>query len=238
MSEEFPYPRFPIKRRFLKSIAAILFRLMARVEVIGKENLPSEGPIIVVGNHFNFADPAILIHILPWHLEFLAGTNRPAAPNRLTESIPEWWGVYNVQRGTSSRYAFNAASAIMKQNGILGIFPEGGAWATVLRPARPGVPLITATSKAPILPIGIDGMTELFPFKLFRRRPKITVRVGKPFGPYEVTGRGKERRAQLDQIGEDIMQKIAALLPPEQRGIYSDDPKLVEAAKAVSEFPW
>ncbi|MFK7804251.1 MAG: lysophospholipid acyltransferase family protein [Anaerolineae bacterium] len=237
MSEEFPYPRFPIKRRILKSIGKIIFRSIAKIEIIGKENLPETGPVIVVANHFSFADPSILIYALPWHLEFLAGTNRPAAPNKLTANMPELWGVYNVQRGTSSRYAFNASSAIMKQNGILGIFPEGGSWATVLRPARPGVPLITATSKAPILPIGIDGMTNLFPVKPFNR-PTVTLRVGKPFGPFEVTGRGKERRAQLDQIGSEIMQKIAELIPPEKRGIYSDDPKLVKAAEAVSEFPW
>ncbi|MFT5194148.1 MAG: 1-acyl-sn-glycerol-3-phosphate acyltransferase [Cellvibrionaceae bacterium] len=237
MSEEFPYPRFPIKRRIYKFIGAVIFKIFTKVEIIGKENLPEHGPVIVVANHFSFADPAILIHLLPWHLEFLAGTNRPAAPNKLTESLPELWGVYNVQRGTSSRYAFNASSAIMKQNGILAIFPEGGAWATVLRPARPGVPLIAAMSKAPILPIGIDGMTNLFPIKLFNR-PQITLTVGKPFGPYTVTGRGKGRRVQLDEIGNEIIQNIAKLLPPEQRGICADDPALVEAARAVSEFPF
>lgn len=237
MSEEFPYPRYPVKRRFLKFIAAVVFKIFAKVEIINPENLPQTGPIIVVANHFNFADPTILIHALPWHLEFLAGTNRPAAPNKIIDSMPDWWGVYNVQRGTSSRYAFNAANAIMKQNGILGIFPEGGAWANVLRPARPGVPLITATSQAPILPIGIDGMDKFFPLNPFRRK-KITVRIGEPFGPYEVTGRGKARRAQLDAIGEEIMQKIADLLPAEQRGILADDPELVKAAEAVSEFPW
>lgn len=237
MSQEFPYPRFPIKRRIIKLITALLFRLFAKVEIIGGENLPQTGPVIIVANHFSFADPALLINILPWHLEFLAGTNRPAAPNKLTASFPEWWGVYNVQRGTSSRYAFNAAAAIMKQNGILGIFPEGGAWAEVLRPARPGVPLITATSQAAILPIGIAGVPGLFPLNPFRRA-KITVRVGEQFGPYQVTGRGKERRVQLDAIGEEIMEKIANLLPPEQRGLWANDPKLVEEAKAVSEFPW
>jgi len=212
--------------------------MFAEVEIIGEENLPTHGPVIVVANHFHFADPAVLILLLPWHLEFLAGTQRPAAPNQLTASLPELWGVYNVQRGTSSRYAFNASSAIMRQNGILAIFPEGGAWAEVLRPARPGVPLITAMSQAPILPIGIDGMTNFFPLRPLFNRPKITLTVGKPFGPYHVTGRGKERRDQLDQIGEEVMQKIAELLPPEQRGILADDPKLVEEARAVSDFPW
>ena len=237
MSEEFVYPRFQFKRRIFKALTMLFFKLFARVEIIGQENLPKTGPVLVVANHFSFADPSILLNVLPWHLEYLAGTDRPAAPNKIFASFPEWWGVYNVQRGTSSRYAFNAATAIMKQNGILVIFPEGGAWAKVLRPARPGVPLITSISKAPILPIGIDGMTDIFPLTPFKRT-KITLRVGKQFAPFEVTGRGKERRVQLDQIGEQIMERIAELLPPEQRGLWADDPKLVEEAKAVSEFPW
>lgn len=239
MSEEFPYPRFQARRRFFKLVDAILFKMFAQVEIIGKENLPTKGPIMVVANHFSFADPSLLIHILPWHLEFLAGTNHPGAPNKLIGNMPKLWGVYKVHRGTSSRYAFKAASAIMEQGGILGIFPEGGVWATVLRPARPGVPLMAATSQAPILPIGIDGMDKMFPlkFNLFRRT-KITIRVGKPFGPFEVTGRGKERRTQLDDIGDEIMRKISELLPAEKRGLWADDPTLVEEAKAVSEYPW
>ena len=61
---------------------------------------------------------------------------------------------------------------------------------------------------------------------------------GKPFGPFQVTGRGRERRDQLDEIGHTIMREIAELLPEELRGSYSDDPALREAAKAFEAYPW
>ena len=60
------------------------------------------------------------------------------------------------------------------------------------------------------------------------------MRIGKPFGPYSVTGRGRERRRQLDAIGDEIMQHIADLIPADKRGAYSDDPA-VRAASQVTE---
>jgi hypothetical protein len=53
-----------------------------------------------------------------------------------------------------------------------------------------------------------------------------------------VDGRGRERREQLDEIGHEIMRHIAALLPPEKRGHYSDDPAIREAAKGTEVYPW
>ena len=64
------------------------------------------------------------------------------------------------------------------------------------------------------------------------------VRVGKPFGPFSVNGRGRERRQQLDEIGHEIMRRIADLIPPERRGHYSDDPAIREAAKGTEVYPW
>ncbi|NDJ78790.1 MAG: hypothetical protein GYB65_21275, partial [Chloroflexi bacterium] len=121
---------------------------------------------------------------------------------------------------------------------VLGIFPEGGSWAQVLRPARPGTAFLAAQSGAPILPIGIDGMTDLFPLVRRRKRAKITLNIGEPFGPFVAEGSGRQRREQLETIGHEIMGHIADLLPPERRGVYSPDPALREAAAAVAEYPY
>jgi hypothetical protein len=64
------------------------------------------------------------------------------------------------------------------------------------------------------------------------------VRIGKPFGPFSTTGRGRKRRRQLDEIGDEIMRHIAELIPPERRGFYSDDPAIREAAKGTEIYPW
>jgi len=64
------------------------------------------------------------------------------------------------------------------------------------------------------------------------------VTIGKPFGPFSTTGSGRERRAQLDEIGHEIMRHIAALIPPEKRGHYSEDPAIRAAAQGTEVYPW
>jgi len=120
---------------------------------------------------------------------------------------------------------------------VLGIFPEGGSWAQVLRPPRPGAAYLATRSNAPILPVGVYGLNDIFPLRV-TNRPTVTVHIGKPFGPFKITGRGRARREQLDRIGHTIMERIAALLPEEMRGRYSDDPAIREAAKPFEAYPW
>lgn len=224
-------------RRLLRWLSRLTLKTLTQFEVIGQENIPDSGPLLVVGNHFYFADPVAVLAALPFPLEFFAGTERPAAPT-IAKWIPELWKVYLVGRGTSSRYALKAAEHIMQQNGVLGIFPEGGAWAQVLRPPRPGTAYVATRTGARILPIGITGMTETFSALWQGKRTRLTIRIGQPFGPYRANGRGRERREQLDAIGHDIMQHIAALLPPEEHGVYATDLNLRAAADAVAVYPW
>ena len=91
---------------------------------------------------------------------------------------------------------------------------------------------------APLLPVGIHGLNDVFPALGKGKRAKVTVRIGKPFGPFTVTGRGRERREQLDEIGHEIMRQIAHLIPVERRGIYSTDAAVREATKEAANYPW
>jgi 1-acyl-sn-glycerol-3-phosphate acyltransferase len=210
---------------------------LTRLEILGRENLPPGGPLILVANHFSFIDPLAMIRSTPWPLEFLAGAHMPNAPAVVTW-IPKVWGVFPVHRGSVSRSALRAAERVLAQNGVLGIFPEGGNWATVLRPARPGAAYLAARSGAPILPIGIDGLVDVFPRLRRGGRAKVTIRIGQQFGPFQVNGSGQERREQLDAIGHRMMRKIAALIPEERRGHYSDDPAIRAAAQGTEIYPW
>ena len=127
---------------------------------------------------------------------------------------------------------------MLGQNGVLGVFPEGTSAVAVLRPPRPGVALIAAWTGARILPVGLDGFIDVLP-KLGRgKRAHVTARIGKPFGPFTVSGRGRERREYLEKIGHEIMQHIAELIPPERRGHYSDDPAVRAAAQGTEYYPF
>ncbi|MFZ5819776.1 MAG: lysophospholipid acyltransferase family protein [Chloroflexota bacterium] len=234
---EFKYPRRRLLRAFLRLLSVPAFALTSRMEIIGRENLPKKGPLLLVGNHFSYIDPVTFVRIARWPIEFLGGAEFAHAPGWV-RTIPWLWGYYPLYRGTGSTYALKAAEAILKQGGVLGIFPEAGNWAEVLRPARPGAAFLAALTGAPLLPVGIHGLNDIFPFLKRGQRAKVTLRIGEPFGPFKVSGRGRERRRQLDEIGHEIMRHIAALLPPEKRGHYSDDPAIREAARGTEIYPW
>ena len=234
---EFKYPRRRLIRFILRKLSVPAFGLVSRMEIIGQENLPKKGPLLLVGNHFSFIDPVSFVRIARWPIEFLGGAEFAHAP-AWVRIFPTLWGYYPLFRGTGSTYGLKAAEAVLSQGGVLGIFPEAGNWAEVLRPARPGTAFLATLTGAPLVPVGIHGLNDIFPSLGKWKRAKATVRIGKQFGPFKIKGRGRERREQLDEIGHEIMRHIAELLPPEKRGHYSDDPTIREAAKGTEVYPW
>jgi 1-acyl-sn-glycerol-3-phosphate acyltransferase len=178
-----------------------------------------------------------VIHTLPWPLEFLGGAQAPNAPASVSW-IRNIWKTIPVHRGTASREALLHAQAVIEQGGVLGIFPEGGSWAAVLRPPRPGAAFLAARSGARILPMGLFGFTHFFKRSQLGKRVPATVNIGKPFGPFNLDIRSREGRQKLDQVGNEIMQHIAELLPEDQRGFYSSDPAIRAAAKGTEIYPW
>jgi 1-acyl-sn-glycerol-3-phosphate acyltransferase len=234
---EIQYPRRRVIRRVLRETSRGLFAVLTRLEVKGAKNLPEGGPLLVAANHFSYTDPAVVVRVTPWPLEVLGGFHQPNAPF-WGGWILKLWGHLPVHRGTGARGALRSAEAVLAQGGIVGIAPEGGSWAAALRPARPGAAYLAVRSGARILPVGIEGSPDIFPGIRKGRRARVTVQIGRPLGPFRAEGRGQERRRQLDEIGHEIMQAIAELLPPERRGYYSDDPAIRAAARGTEVYPW
>jgi len=231
------YPRHRVIRYLLKGSIKMLFSLTSKFEVEGVENIPAGGPLLVVANHFNFLDPLALIHTAPWSLEFVGGAQTPNAP-KTVGWISKLYGVIPTYRGTGSRETLQSSEEVLKQRGVVAIFPEGGSWATVLRPARPGTGFLAYRTNAQILPVGIDGFLGFI--QRMRRGEKSTVHVnfGKPFGPFTKADGGRPSREELEEIGHIIMRSISPLLPPEHRGFYSDNPAIREAARGTEIYPW
>jgi len=233
---ELKVPRRVFIRSLLKGLISLALHTFSDFEVVGRENMPAHGPLIVTGNHFSFADSIAMLHISPPSIEMFSGSN-PAFTPGWAKLLPRLWGVLYVYRGTGSRQAIRDAESVLKQGGYFGIFPEGGAWAEMIRPARPGAAYLAARTGAPILPVGFTGFNTVLPLR-FKDQSKVTVRIGKPYQPETITGRGRERREQLDALGERIMKEIAILLPDPLRGKFSSDPQVRKAAQEVSKYPW
>jgi 1-acyl-sn-glycerol-3-phosphate acyltransferase len=231
------YPRRRVIRSVLRQLIRAAFAVIADFVTIGAENFPKEGPLLVIGNHFSFLDPVAVIGAVPYPIEYMGGAQMPNAPGAVSW-IARVYGVLPVYRGSVSRQALHASKGVLNQNGVLGIFPEAGSWATVLRPARPGAAYLASCTKAKILPIGLDGLVNVFPFLRQGKRARVTIRIGKPFGPLYVSDQGENDKAKLADIGEQMMHKIAQLIPYEGRGRYSEDAILRAHAELVSAYPW
>ncbi len=234
---DLPYPRRRVLRAFLRFLAGVAFRLVARVEVRGIENIPPTGPAILAANHFHFADPVALLWISKRQVEFVGGFRFPNAPT-IVKFLPAMWGYFPVRRGAYSRSSLDYSVATLAKGGLIGIFPEGGAWAQVLRYPRSGIGFIAAESGAPVVPVALSGFPGLF----HSLRPVLTITVGEPIGPFPVQVDDDiakvKRKQSLEGIGDKVMRAIAELLPVDQRGVYSDDAKIRVEAEAVAAYPF
>ncbi|MEJ2744967.1 MAG: lysophospholipid acyltransferase family protein, partial [bacterium] len=122
-------------------------------------------------------------------------------------------GAFPVRRGTLDRRAIEDAMAILENGGVVFIFPEGGI--ERLRKGekpRAGISLIAQRTHVPLVPVGISGGRDLYnPLKLFTRRVKITVRVGKPFAVDSIADlEGKKmRKMMMERITKEMLALTA-----------------------------
>jgi 1-acyl-sn-glycerol-3-phosphate acyltransferase len=237
MAKEIHYPRRRFIRRILKAGIALAFQFTAKFEIEGQEYIPTGGPLIVVANHFHFLDPLALIHTAAWPMEFVGGAQTPNAPPTVGW-ISKLFGVIPTYRGTGSRETLQSSESVLRQKGVLAIFPEGGSWAQVLRPARPGTAFLAYRTQARILPVGIDGMVGFFKKRPNNQKATVRLKFGKPFGPFNHFSGSRPTREEMDELGHTIMKSISVLLPPERRGYYSEDPLIRAAAKGTEIYPW
>jgi 1-acyl-sn-glycerol-3-phosphate acyltransferase len=231
------YPRRRLIRSILRSLIGMALGMLGDFTVEGKENLDKGGPLLVVANHFHFLDPVVLIRAVQWPLEFVGGAQTPNAPSALSW-LTSLYGVIPTYRGTGARSTIKTSELILAQKGVLAIFPEGGSWAQVLRPARPGTAFLATQMNTPLLPIGIEVVLDFFPRIKVGKRPHINLRIGKPFGPFFNRTGKRPSREELNHIGDTIMGNIAELIPPERRGFYSSDPLIRDAALGTEIYPW
>jgi len=153
----------------------IRYKLVYRLEVIGKENIPVNADYIVASNHLSTLDPPLMCAVL----------NRPIAymaKKELFENIfMRWWlnwlGAFAVDRESLSVSTIRTVLTVSKTDWVFGIFPQGTRQAPgVISNVTKGFASLAKTTKCGILPIGITGTQEA---KYMPFSGKITVRIGK-----------------------------------------------------------
>ena len=225
-------------------IAYPLFNLVLKITVEGRENLPPEGePLIIICNHFSWFEAPLLYGKLPYHIIFLGSAE--VCDHWIGKHLANAFSAIPIHRGQPEREALKQSLQVLKEGGVLGIFPEAGidpelrdltdSGATIigikgqksripprLIPARPGAAYFAIKSGAMILPTAVLNGEYIFSNLRKFKRTAVTLVIGQPFGPLTVdkTLKGSAKRDAIDALGDDMMHHIADLLPVEQCGVY------------------
>jgi 1-acyl-sn-glycerol-3-phosphate acyltransferase len=181
--------------------------------------------LLIVGNHFHFLDTVAPIQWTPWSLEFIGDFEMPNAPP-IMRLFPNLWQTLEIEQGTPNFEALRASEAVLEQNGVLVIYPEGHVHSGPLRQALPGAAYIALRMGVPILPMGTISDNNWKLFKTIsekKRRLGIFTKIGKPFGPVEAENRQRPDRDTIRSAGKMIMARIAELLPKEYRGKFDQE---------------
>jgi 1-acyl-sn-glycerol-3-phosphate acyltransferase len=205
--------------RVFRGIVGFLLRLLAHIEIVGMAHLPDQGPYLLVTNHLHWLDPPLLLAILP-HRGYVFAAEKWERHWFLGPLMRSMDAIF-VQRGEVDRKALRQALAILKGGGMLGLAPEGTRSRTGgLQQGRSGAAYLAYRTGVPVVPVVTWGQKGVFPTLRQLRRARVHVVFGEPFQPPPV--QGKASAAEAHAFSEEIMYRLAAMLPAEYRGVYAD----------------
>jgi len=211
---------FRLSRPLLKTVFRGIFHGLARVKIIGKENIPYGKPYVAAMNHVSIFDPPFIGSFWPEQLEIIGAADVFEKPGQ--GQLLKAYGVIPVHRGDYDRSLLTKIISILKSGRPLLIAPEGErSHVTAMQRAKPGVAYIIEQTGAPVLPVALIGTTEDF-WQRARRgeKPPLEMRIGKPITLPEIKARGAERHAMRQNNADLVMSYLAGLLPEEYRGVY------------------
>ncbi len=194
--------------------------LLYRVDAQGLEQVPARGPLILISNHTGSLEiPMLMGWLYPRPLTGWAKIE--TWDNAFKAWLFDVWGAIPVRRGEADMTALRAALEKLEEGYIFGVAPEGTRNRTgkLLR-AHPGAVMLAMQSGAPLMVVAHWG-GEKFLGNLKRlRRTDFAMRVGRPF----MLNTNGERitRESRQQVVDEMMYQLAALLPEEYRGEYGD----------------
>jgi 1-acyl-sn-glycerol-3-phosphate acyltransferase len=207
-------PRFYyLANWFLRAV----FRIILRVEIRGLENVPRDGALVVAISHSSFVDPLLVGVYLPRDVVPMAKIEAFNFP--ILGACIRWYGAFAVRRGEVDVRAFKNALEVLQKGAAMVIAPEGHrSESGALQRGREGAIMLSLRSGAPILPVAVWGGKPLWK-NLARLRPtEMKFFVGEPVLPTA----SKPTRDQITAMSDELMLRIAALMPREIHGYYRD----------------
>ncbi len=215
-------------KKFIVFLIRFIINLIAKVEKRGYENLPDGGGFVIAVNHLGFLDAPMAYYALDnWNL-FI-----PVAEKWADYAILRWLGKYLnaifIDRFNPDLKSMREMIKRMEEGQTLVIAPEGTrARDEKMAQGKPGVAYLASKMGWVILPVAISGTEDRLIIGNLKRLKRSTIRLtaGKSF---TLPSFPKENREEtLQEYTDEIMCRIAVLLPEYNRGYYTDHPRLKE----------
>jgi 1-acyl-sn-glycerol-3-phosphate acyltransferase len=207
-------------RKFVYGVVEKFINLTIRTHMEQLVNIPLTGPFLIAGNHVNGLDGIVMFHcVQPRRLTTL--TKEENFSNPLIRILSEAWGAIPIKRGAVDNTALTLALEALKDGKMLAILMEGTRSHTgAMQQGKPGILPLAVKSGVPIVPVGFHGHEGFTKNLLSFRKTDFYLEIGQPFY-LKATMRDLDRETR--QIATDeIMYRIAMLLPEKYRGYYSD----------------
>lgn len=188
----------PFLYKFGKFILSPVFKLYYNPKIIGKDNIPLDGPILIVGNHKHVYDQFSTIIATKRGIHYMA--KKEYFDKKISRWIFKSVGCIPVNRENKDNEAVESALSVLKDGGAIGLFPEGTRNKTdkFLLPFKYGAVSMAKKTGALIVPFGLTGDYKF-------RSKHLTIRYGKPFKIGDMTL--KEANDKLYKEIEKLMKE-------------------------------
>jgi 1-acyl-sn-glycerol-3-phosphate acyltransferase len=207
--------------RLINWILRLVFRAVCRINTEELKKIPQNGPMIIVGNHINFLEAPVLVPHLD-NPNLISVAKKESWKNPLFKFLFDRWGIIPLDRDAVDREAFRLMLAAIGTGKILVVFPEGTRSIDgQLLQGKPGIVTLVLRSGVPVLPVGLHGYENFWQNLKRLRKTDFNIKVGAPF---RVDFNGDAMSRDVRQaVTDEIMYKIAELLPEKNRGYYRFD---------------
>jgi 1-acyl-sn-glycerol-3-phosphate acyltransferase len=207
-----PYSTPSVLYNALRWFAIGVFALVARVHLRNRHNVPKHGPYIIAANHLSWTDIPLVPMYLPGKVVYMA---KEESFHGTFGWLVRFLGAFPVKRGEGDRQALKAASEQLKRGKVLIIFPEGTRSKTqTMAKGHAGLGMIALRANVPVVPVAIWGSENA----LKKFGTEITISYGEPM-LLKPAG-AKVTREDIDRGTDEVMKRIASMLPERYRGVY------------------
>lgn len=220
-----------MRKKIFRAFFRFIIWIIADVQISGLENLPPSPPFVIAANHVGRLDTGLVFVALD-RTDFILPIAEKYKKNPITRAIGYFMGAIWLDRYTTDFKAIREIMARIKQGGVLVIAPEGTRSKTgELQEGKPGVAYLAAKAGLPIVPVALIGTDDQIVVDNLKhlKRSHFQGIAGKSFSLPPLPG--KDRDMALQAYTDEIMCRIAAILPDEKRGVYASHPRLKELLK-------